>query len=906
MPKARQLQRARGEEQAASPLDAAFKLVDSLAVPVFFKSRDGRYLGVNRAWEEFFGIKGESFIGKQVDDLYPQDPTIAARHAEMDRELYANPGRQNYEITVRAANGELRDCIYYKATYADARGEVAGLIGAIVDITARTNAESALRQNEERWRAIVNSANEGILVYDRNLKVIAGNQAAERIIGLPLAEIIGANGFTSLLPCVHPDGRPVKTEDRPTRIMVRTGKPLSNHVIGIKRPGGSHTWLAVNTGFLRPPDSDDWYGVVSSFTDITAQRNAEQALRQSEERYRRTFELAGSGLAQVGLDGRFMKVNRALCEMLGYREDELVGMSVKDISHPEDRDAVDERRQQLWSGEVESVQLEKRYLRKDGGTIWAHVAIAMERDAAGKPLYAISVLDDVTARKETDAALRESEERYRRTFELAGSGVAHIGLDRKFIRVNRRLCEILGYPEHELIGMTGRQISHPLDLDVINKERARMEAGEVDHVRVEKRYLRKDGSTVWITFSMVVEHDEHGHPAYEIAIFDDITERKAAEEAVRESEERFRSLTQLSSDWYWEQDEDFGLKFMSRRMGEKTGLEAAAYIGRKRWDQPALNLTDADWAAHKATLEAHKPFRDFEMERANPAGGTRWISVSGEPVFDASGPNAGRFTGYRGVGSDITERKQQEAELKRAHDDLAKKAQELERSNAELEQFAYVASHDLQEPLRMVSSYTQLLGRRYADKLKEGDAQEFMHYIVDGAARMKQLIEDLLAYSRVGTKGKEFKPTSIEAPLKKAIGNLRAAIEESSAAVTWDPLPTLDVDEMQLAQLFQNLMGNALKFRGQGVPRIHVSAEEKEGEWHLTIADNGIGIEPQYFERIFMLFQRLHTMGEYPGTGIGLAICKKVVERHGGRIWVTSTLGEGSQFHFTLPKRDFP
>ena len=206
----------------------------------------------------------------------------------------------------------------------------------------------------------------------------------------------------------------------------------------------------------------------------------------------------------------------------------------------------------------------------------------------------------------------------------------------------------------------------------------------------------------------------------------------------------------------------------------------------------------------------------------------------------------------------------------------------------------------------MVSSYTQLLGRRYADKLKEGDAQEFMHYIVDGAGRMKQLIEDLLAYSRVGTKGKEFKPVSIETPLKKAIGNLRAAIEESSAAVTWDPLPTLDVDEMQLAQLFQNLMGNALKFRGQGVPRIHVSAEEKEGEWHLTIADNGIGIEPQYFERIFMLFQRLHTMGEYPGTGIGLAICKKVVERHGGRIWVTSTPGEGSQFHFTLPKRVFP
>src|SRR6266481_3273571 len=414
MPKARQLQRARREEQAGSPLDAAFKLVDSLAVPVFFKSRDGRYLGVNRAWEEFFGIRGEQFIGKQVADLYPHDPAIAERYAAMDRELFAHPGRQSYEIAVRACDGKLHDTIYYKATYTDAHGEVAGLIGAIIDITARTHAETALRDNEERWRAIVNSANEGILVYDRELNVIAGNQAAERILGLPLAEIIGAAGFTSLLPCVHADGRALLPQDRPTRVTARTGKTLSNYIIGIKRPGGVYTWLSVNTGFLRHTEAADWYGVVSTFTDITAQRNAEAALRDSEERYRRTFEMAGSGLAQVGLDGRFMHVNRRLCEMLGYREDELVGLPVKEISHPEDRDAIDERRQQLVAGKVESIQLEKRYLHKDGGTVWAHVAIAMERDAAGKPLYAISVLDDITARKQTDTALRESEERYRR------------------------------------------------------------------------------------------------------------------------------------------------------------------------------------------------------------------------------------------------------------------------------------------------------------------------------------------------------------------------------------------------------------------------------------------------------------------------------------------------------------
>ena len=201
----------------------------------------------------------------------------------------------------------------------------------------------------------------------------------------------------------------------------------------------------------------------------------------------------------------------------------------------------------------------------------------------------------------------------------------------------------------------------------------------------------------------------------------------------------------------------------------------------------------------------------------------------------------------------------------------------------------------------MVASYTQLLERRYESRL-DTTAREFMAYIVDGATRMKQLIEDLLAYSRVGTKGAEFKPAPVEAALRRALYNLRTSIEEAGAAVTHDTLPTLPADEGQLAQLLQNLIGNALKFRSASVPRIHVGALERETDWQLEVRDNGIGIEPQYYERIFMVFQRLHNKGEYPGTGIGLAICKKVVERHGGRIWVESKPGEGSSFFFTLPK----
>ena len=238
---------------------------------------------------------------------------------------------------------------------------------------------------------------------------------------------------------------------------------------------------------------------------------------------------------------------------------------------------------------------------------------------------------------------------------------------------------------------------------------------------------------------------------------------------------------------------------------------------------------------------------------------------------------------------DISVRKTAEAELR-----------ELSRSNDDLAQFAYVASHDLQEPLRMVASYTQLLAKRYKGKL-DSDADEFIAFAVDGANRMRRLIQDLLAYSRVGARTQDLTDTSSEEALQEALANLSGAIEDSGAEVTHGPLPHVLGDEMQLVQLLQNLLGNAIKYQGPGAPRIHVSAVRNgHKKWIFSVKDNGLGIDPQFFERIFGVFQRLHKREEFAGTGIGLAICKKIIERHGGRIWVESQVGEGSTFYFTL------
>ena len=255
--------------------------------------------------------------------------------------------------------------------------------------------------------------------------------------------------------------------------------------------------------------------------------------------------------------------------------------------------------------------------------------------------------------------------------------------------------------------------------------------------------------------------------------------------------------------------------------------------------------------------------------------------------------NAGVPNTILEINRDITERKGAEAALAQASRDLT-------RSNAELQQFAYVASHDLQEPLRMVANFTQLVAERYGPQLDD-DAREFIAYAVAGANQMRNLIQDLLAYSRVGTQGRNFEPVDCNKALERAVSNLQVSVAENAAEVSHEVLPVISADRTQLVQLFQNLVGNGVKFRGTDPPRVAVSAVRKDNEWVFSVRDNGIGIEPQYNERIFVVFQRLHRSETYPGTGIGLALCKKIVERHGGKIWVESRPGAGSTFSFSIP-----
>jgi len=385
--------------------------------------------------------------------------------------------------------------------------------------------------------------------------------------------------------------------------------------------------------------------------------------------------------------------------------------------------------------------------------------------------------------------------------------------------------------------------------------------------------------------------------------------RQKQEQRLVESEWKFRTVSESANDWEYWLSGSREIVYMSPVSKSITGYSPEEFRNNPDLLMNVIHPEDRNlYANHVQNFEDDR-HEEIQFRIISRNGQIKWLTHICAPLYMQN-----RFLGRRINNRDITERKKAEEELTKYREhleelvkqrtvELEKMTGELARSNADLQQFAYAASHDLQEPLRTIAGFVKLLEKRYKNKLDE-KADEFITYTVDGIKRMQQLIKDLLEYSLVGTKGLNFKPTDCSFVVEESISNLRAAIRETAALVTHDEFPTLMVDKSQMTRLFQNLIGNAIKFHGKETLAVHVSAQRKENEWVFSVKDNGIGIDHIQVERIFVIFQRLHTREDYPGTGIGLAVCKRIVERHGGRIWVESEQGKGSTFYFTIPDRE--
>ena len=664
-----------------------------------------------------------------------------------------------------------------------------------------------------------------------------------------------------------------------------------------------------------------------------AQRTEE--LAESEARLARAQEIAHLGSWELDLANNKLTWSDEVYRIFGLEPQEFGAKyeSFLERVHPDDREKARAAYAESLRQHKEGYEIEHRILRtKTGEVRWVHEKCQHIFDGSGRIVRSIGMALDITERRKAEEALAREHEELQTILDSVPAWIFYKDRNNRFLRANRAFAEVMRIPKEQLQGKSVWDLYPAEQADAYWRDDLEVLASGKPKLGIVEP-LSVSGETRWVLTDKIPYFDVQGSIAGVIGLSLDITERKKAEEALERSLRRFELLSETAGELLrsaapQEIVESLCRKvmehldchvFLNFLVDEKAGrLHLNAYSGIPPEAAKSIEWLDfgaaiCDCAAldgQRIVAENIPCTPDERTELVKSFGikahachpllaqdgktmGTLSFGTRSRETFDADDLSL-----MKAVADQVSValiRMQGEQALRRTAEDLI-------RSNQDLEQFAYVSSHDLREPLRTVTGFVQILQNRYRDKL-DPKAGEYINFAVEGAKRMQQLIDDLLAYSRVGSAGAVHSILSVQQPLERALDSLKGSIEGSRANITVDPMPTVMADGTLLTQVFQNLIGNAIKFRAQRPLVIHVGAERKKDCWQFTVKDNGIGMDPKYSDKIFVIFKRLHSRERYPGTGIGLAICKKIVERHGGEIGVESQLGKGSTFFFTIPDK---
>lgn len=802
---------------------------------------------------------------------------------------------------------------YALSAYSPRRGYFAILFD---DITERKRADERLYT----LGTAVSQSIDGIAVVDPSGAISFANSSWAEMYGYPPGELPGKP-----LSAFSPPGQPAQEMELFRERIERDGAHQEEARQARKDGSVFHVWMS---GTLLRDDAGKTVGSMMIVRDITQQKLVEQALRKTQRQQKAILDNIPDFAWLKDKESRFIAVNEPFARAGGERPENLVGKTDFDIWP---RDLAERYRRDdaevMASGR--RICVEEPLVDAAGVSTWIETIKTPIYDYEGRVIGTTGIARDITERKRTEDEVRRLKQQIEFILGVTKTGLDIIDADHIIRYIDPEWQKAYGEPAGRKCYDYFMKRGEPCPGCAIHKA---LESRTT--VVSEETLVREGNRTVQVTSMPFL--DERGEwLVAEVNV--DITERKRAEKRMEHLTRVLRAIR--------------GADQLITREKDRAKLIAGAceslVMHRGYINAWVVLLGDAGEVRETAESGIGRDFAELveRMRRGELPDCGRRALEGPEPVivvdpasacpecrFAAGYHRKGAMTvrlGYGGrvygllsvaLPADFAADEEEcalfgelardiafalhgleiEEGRSRAEESLRMVARDLKRSNQELEQFAYVASHDLQEPLRMVSSYLQLLERRYSGRL-DADATEFIRYAVEGAGQMKRLISDLLEYSRLGTSDRPFAPTDCEEVLERAMANLTVAIAESGAVVTHDPLPTVRADEQEFVQLFQNLLGNALKFRSAPPPRVHLSAARRGEDWLFSVRDNGIGIEPRFAERIFVIFQRLHGRDEYPGTGIGLALCRKIVERHGGRIWVESQAGGGAVFFFTIP-----
>ncbi|MEO7983664.1 MAG: PAS domain S-box protein [Bacteroidota bacterium] len=759
----------------------------------------------------------------------------------------------------------------------NAAGELIRLDGVTNDISGRKNSETAFEIERNRVNKFFAEAPScmGILkgpdhIFEMANPLYLQMIGKDDIIGKPVRTVlpeIVSQGFIDLLDGVYKTGITFSANE----MLIQLDKKGNGELDGTYL---NFVYQAYNN------NEGATEGIFFFAIDVTEQVVLRKKIEESEQRYRQIVETAQEGIWLIDENNVTTLVNRKMADILEYSVEEMMGKKNYLFMDEESREKATGHIVQRKLGINENHDF--KYRTKSGKDVWTNLSTnPVFTDGIYKG--ALAMVTDISDRKHAEDQIRENEFRYRSLFEQANDAICISDSSLKFYDMNPSGCRMLGYSKEELLQLSAIDLffqedlkENPFRIDDLNAGKA---------IRSDRRIKRKDGVVIEVDLSGKLLEDGRF-----IMFARDVSERNQAEKLVKERELHFRSLIEQATDAICIADDS--LRFI------EMNSYACEFLGYTKEEALQLFVTDVlfpeDLAANPidrfGTITSREIIRN-ERRFKRKDGSSVIMEVSTRMMED------GKFIMF---GHDVSERKEAEEAIRRSEARLDMSNKELELKNKELEHFAYIASHDLQEPLRTTSSFVKLLQQHYKGKPDE-KADKYLNFIADSSERMKILITDLLDYSRIGNK-RELQEVDCNKILNELLQDLDVVLKETGAVISVDALPVISGNRTEIKQLFQNLVVNAIKFRKKDTaPHVYISASKNTDHWNFTIRDNGIGIAKDHTDRIFVIFQRLHTRTEYEGSGIGLAHCKKIIGLHGGDIRVESTPGEGATFHFNIP-----
>jgi len=827
----------------------------------------------NKRAEILLNTVKEQMIGKNLHEVFAGNPSVI--FYDNYQKAIREHSTIHFEGFSKRTNKWFAVCAY---------GSENGLSVYFKDVTERRNTDDKLKESELRYRSLIEQATDTICIANASLKFVEVNPAGCRMFGYSNDEILQLF-LVDVLFEEDLATNPLKINE------LQAGKTISNER-RIKRSDGRSVEVELSSKMLED-------GRIIIFgRDISERKKSEWLIKESEAKFRAFFENSVDGILLTVTDGNILAANPAACDIFRMTEEEICAVgrfALSDTSDPRLHKMIAER--QLTGRSKGELTL----VRKDGSKFQAELTSAVFTDAYGQHRTSM-IVRDITERKRVEKEIKENIQRYHYVTKATSDAIWDWDLTNGAIYRGEGFGEIFGYDQQEAGEAVVQPLKniHPEDIDrVVTGLFEVIDANGTGWAN-EYRYLKKDQTYAFVSDKCIIVRNEKGKAIRLVGAMQDITKRKREEQHLKLLESVITNTNDSILITEAEPQDEPGprIVYVNEAFTKMTGYKAAEVIGKS---PRLLQGPKSDKNELKRLDEALRKWEPCEITTINykKNGAEFWNNFSVNPVADEKG----WFTHWISIERDVTESKLIEIKLNELNSDLQKKAKELAVSNEELEQFAYVASHDLQEPLRMVTSFMAQLERKYGD-LIDDKGKKYIHFAVDGAKRMRQIILDLLEYSRVGRTEDDQENLDLNEMVQELQILFRKKIEEKNAIITSTRLPVIPGYKTPLRQVFQNLISNALKYSRENIPaQIHITAEEFPHHWQFAVADNGIGVSDEYFDKIFILFQRLHNKDEYSGTGMGLAVTKKIVDNLGGKIWVASEEGKGSVFYFTIPVR---